>query len=148
IEREIDGKTVTVGVLGLVTPGVRVWDKQYVDGVLEFQDMVAAAKQWVPIVQEQADVVVVLAHTGQGTVPDAEYDAADLNEDVVNNIATQVPGIDVVVAGHSHKDLPQTLFTNVAGEQVLVTQPEFWAQGLTEVTLNLVPDAAGGLEVD
>ncbi|PPH75141.1 MULTISPECIES: bifunctional UDP-sugar hydrolase/5'-nucleotidase [unclassified Rathayibacter] len=148
IEREIDGKTVTVGVLGLVTPGVRVWDKQYVDGVLEFQDMVAAAKQWVPIVQEQADVVVVLAHTGQGTVPDAEYDPADLNEDVVNNIATQVPGIDVVVAGHSHKDLPQTLFTNVAGEQVLVTQPEFWAQGLTEVTLNLVPDAAGGLEVD
>ncbi|NRD09063.1 bifunctional metallophosphatase/5'-nucleotidase [Rathayibacter agropyri] len=148
IEREIDGTTVTVGVLGLVTPGVRVWDKQYVDGVLEFQDMVAAAKQWVPIVQEQADVVVVLAHTGQGTVPDAEYDPADLNEDVVNNIATQVPGIDVVVAGHSHKDVPETLFTNVVGEQVLVTQPKFWAQGLTEVTLNVVPDAAGGLNVD
>ncbi|MWV59132.1 bifunctional metallophosphatase/5'-nucleotidase [Rathayibacter sp. VKM Ac-2754] len=148
IEREIDGETVTIGVLGLVTPGVRVWDKQYVDGVLEFQDMVEAAKQWVPEVQEQADVVVVLAHTGQGTVADADYDPADLNEDVVNNIATQVPGIDVVVAGHSHQDVPQTLYTNVAGEQVLVTQPYYWAQGLTEVTLNLVPDTAGDLQVD
>src|SRR5690606_4289740 len=38
IEREIDGETVTVGVLGLVTPGVRIWDKQHVEGVLEFQD--------------------------------------------------------------------------------------------------------------
>ncbi|MBF4460966.1 MULTISPECIES: bifunctional metallophosphatase/5'-nucleotidase [unclassified Rathayibacter] len=148
IERKIDGRDVTVGVLGLVTPGVRVWDKQYVEGVLRFEDMVATAKKWVPIVEEKADVVVVLAHTGQGTVADVDYDPADLNEDVVNNIATQVPGIDVIVAGHSHKDLPQTLFTNIAGEQVLVTQPDFWAQGLTEVTLNLVPDAAGGLEVD
>ncbi|ROQ52481.1 2',3'-cyclic-nucleotide 2'-phosphodiesterase/3'-nucleotidase [Rathayibacter sp. PhB152] len=148
IEREIDGETVRVGVLGLVTPGVRVWDKQYVDGVLEFRDMVETAKEWVPKVQAEADVVVVLAHTGQGTVPDAEYDPADLNEDVVNNIATQVPGIDVVVAGHSHQDVPETLYTNVAGEQVLVTQPSFWAQGLTEVTLNLVKDAAGDLQVD
>lgn len=148
IEREIDGETVTVGVLGLVTPGVRVWDKQYVDGVLRFDDMVETAKKWVPIVEEQADVVVVLAHTGQGTVADADYDPADLNEDVVNNIATQVPGIDVVVAGHSHQDVPQTLYTNVAGEQVLVTQPYYWAQGLTEVTLNLVPDTAGDLQVD
>jgi len=148
IEREIDGETVKVGVLGLVTPGVRVWDKQYVDGVLEFRDMVETAKEWVPKVQAEADVVVVLAHTGQGTVADADYDPADLNEDVVNNIATQVPGIDVLVAGHSHQDVPQTLYTNVAGEQVLVTQPYYWAQGLTEVTLNLVPDAAGDLQVD
>ncbi|MCC5698603.1 hypothetical protein LH612_36270, partial [Klebsiella pneumoniae] len=38
IERVIDGQTVRVGVLGLVTPGVRVWDRSHVEGVLEFQD--------------------------------------------------------------------------------------------------------------
>jgi 2',3'-cyclic-nucleotide 2'-phosphodiesterase/3'-nucleotidase len=148
IDREIDGQTVTVGVIGLVTPGVRIWDKQYVDGVLEFQDMVEAAKEWVPIVEAQADVVVVLAHTGEGTTPDAEYDPAALTEDTAANIAYQVPGIDVLVAGHSHLDVPSKVYTNVAGEKVLMTQPKFWAQSVSEVTLSLVPDTTGGFDVD
>ncbi len=148
IERVIDGKTVQVGVLGLVTPGVRIWDKQYVEGVLEFQDMVEAAERWVPEVAAQADVVVVLAHTGQGTVPDADYEPADLNEDVAGNIARMVPGIDVLVAGHSHRDEPQTIVTNVDGEQVLITQPEYWAGSVSEVSLSLVEDAAGDFDVD
>ncbi|GIG29709.1 5'-nucleotidase C-terminal domain-containing protein [Cellulomonas marina] len=147
IEREVDGRTVTIGVLGLVTPGVRVWDEQYVDGVLEFRDMVTTAKEWVPVVDAQADVVVVLAHTGQGTVPDDAYDPAALPEDVANNIAVQVPGIDVLVAGHSHQDVPEEVYTNVAGEKVLLTQPYYWARGVTETTLHLVDDGAGGLEV-
>ncbi|WP_437583245.1 bifunctional metallophosphatase/5'-nucleotidase [Paramicrobacterium sp. CJ85] len=147
IEREIDGEQVTIGVVGLVTPGVRIWDKQNVGGILEFEDMVEAAQKWVPVVDEQADVVVVLAHTGQGTVPDAEYDPADLNEDVANNIAYQVPGIDVLVAGHSHQDEPQTLITNTAGEQTLITQPNYWARSVSEVTLSLAP-TADGFEVD
>jgi len=148
VDRVIDGQTVTVGVIGLVTPGVRIWDKQFVDGVLEFQDMVAAAKQWVPVVAAQADVVVVLAHTGEGTTPDATYNPADLNEDVAANIAYQVPGIDVLVAGHSHLDVPSKVYTNVAGGKVLMTQPKFWAQSVSEVTLNLTPDAGGGFDVD
>lgn len=147
-EREIDGQTVSIGVIGLVTPGVRVWDEQYVSGELEFQDMVAAAKEWVPVVAAEADVVVVLAHTGQGTVPDEGYDPAALHEDVAGNIARQVPGIDVLVAGHSHRDEPQTIVTNVAGERTLITQPNYWGRGVTETTLSLVPDDDGGLRVD
>ena len=148
VEKTVGGESVTVGVIGLVTPGVRIWDKGHVEGVLEFQDMVTAAKEWVPVVAAQADVVVVLAHTGQGNVSDAEYDPADLNEDVVNNIAVQVPGIDVIVAGHSHQDVPKTVFTNVAGERVLVTQPNYWARGVTEVTLDLLPTEDDGFTVD
>ncbi|MDD9206335.1 5'-nucleotidase C-terminal domain-containing protein, partial [Georgenia sp. 10Sc9-8] len=148
IEREIDGETVTVGVLGLVTPGVRVWDRQYVEGVLEFQDLVTAAEEWVPVVAEQADVVVVTAHTGQGNVEDEDYDREALHEDVINNIAVQVPGIDVLVAGHTHQDEPATYFTNVDGEEVLVTQPSYWAQSVTETTVNLVPDGDDGWQVD
>ncbi|WP_207453556.1 bifunctional metallophosphatase/5'-nucleotidase [Herbiconiux sp. SYSU D00978] len=148
LERVIDGKTVQVGVLGLVTPGVRIWDKQYVEGKLEFQDMVEAAERWVPEVATRADVVVVLAHTGQGTVPDTEYDPTDLNEDVANNIATKVPGIDVLVAGHSHQDKPSTVLTNAAGEKVLITQPNYWARSVSEVTMTLVEDAAGDFDVD
>jgi 2',3'-cyclic-nucleotide 2'-phosphodiesterase/3'-nucleotidase len=148
VERQIDGQTVKVGVLGLVTPGVRIWDKQFVEGVLEFQDMVTAAKRWVPEVAAQADVVVVLAHTGEGTTPNEGYDPAALNEDVAANIAYQVPGIDVLVAGHSHLDVPSKVFTNVEGGKVLMTQPKFWAQSVSEVTLNLTPSAAGGFDVN
>ncbi|TGO04898.1 5'-nucleotidase C-terminal domain-containing protein [Serinibacter arcticus] len=148
LERTIDGEEVTVGVIGLVTPGVRVWDQQYVEGKLEFRDMVETAKEWVPIVEEQADVVVVLAHTGQGTVPDEGYDPAELHENVANNIAVQVPGIDVLVAGHSHRDLPETVVTNVEGERTLITQPNYWGRGVTETTLTLLPDGEGGFGVD
>ncbi|MCU1425007.1 MAG: bifunctional metallophosphatase/5-nucleotidase, partial [Microbacteriaceae bacterium] len=148
ITRTIDGQEVTVGVLGLVTPGVRIWDKAVVDGELEFKDMVETAKQHVPEVAAQADVVVVLAHTGLGTVSDADYVAADLNEDVAKNIAYQVPDIDVIVSGHTHLDKPSTIIENVAGDQVLVTQPNYWAQSVSEVTLNLVPNAADGFDVD
>ncbi|MPV39159.1 bifunctional metallophosphatase/5'-nucleotidase, partial [Georgenia subflava] len=143
IERTIDDQDVTVGVIGLVTPGVRVWDKQHVEGVLEFQDMVAAAKKWVPEVEALADVVVVIAHTGEGNVPDEGYDQSLLHEDVINNIGYQVPGIDVLVAGHSHQDNPGKVYENVEGGKVLMTQPYYWARSSTEVTLNLVPDGEG-----
>ncbi|GMA31533.1 bifunctional metallophosphatase/5'-nucleotidase [Litorihabitans aurantiacus] len=147
-ERTIGGEEVTVGILGLVTPGVRIWDRQYVEGEVEFRDMVETAKEWVPVVAEQADVVVVLAHTGQGTVPDEGYDPAALHENVANNIAYQVPGIDLLVAGHSHRDLPETVVTNVAGERTVITQPSHWGRGITETTLTLLPDGDGGFSVD
>ena len=149
IERTIDGKQVTVGVLGLVTPGVRVWDRAYVDGKLEFRDMVTTAQEWVPKVREAgADVVVVLSHTGEGNIQSDDYDPAALHEDVVNNIAETVPGIDVIVAGHSHQDIPEKVYTNSAGGKVLLTQPNYWARSLSEVTVPLVEDAEGNFSVD
>jgi len=32
VERETEGETVKVGVLGMVTPWVSVWDKHHVEG--------------------------------------------------------------------------------------------------------------------
>ena len=143
IEREIAGESVTIGVLGLVTPGVRVWDRGVVEGVLEFRDVVETAERWVPVVEEQADVVVVLAHSGKGTTADADYDRTALTEDAARNVATMVPGIDVVVAGHSHNDEPEEVVENVAGEPVLITQPNYWARSVSQVDLSLVPDGDG-----
>ena len=149
VEREIDGEDVTVGVIGLVTPGVRVWDRTFVEGVLEFRDIVETAEEYVPEVAEQADVVVVLAHSGKGTVPDEGYDRTALHENAVGNLARLVPGIDVIVAGHSHLNVPEEVFTNPDGEPVLVTQPNYWARSVTETTLNLVPGEGGeGWAVD
>ncbi|MEE6272483.1 5'-nucleotidase C-terminal domain-containing protein [Georgenia sp. MJ206] len=144
IERTIAGEDVTVGVIGLLTPALRSFVVEEIEGRIEIGDAVTAAQEWVPVVREAgADVVVVLAHTGEGTVPDAGYDPSALHEDVAANVARMVPGIDVVVAGHSHQDVPARVYTNAAGEQVLLTQPYYWARSVNEVTLELVADGDG-----
>lgn len=143
VEREIDGETVKVGVLGMVTPWVSVWDKQHVEGVLEFEDLVKTAKKWVPIIQAEADVVVLNVHSGKGPVADADYDETEKYEDVINNVAYQVPGIDFILFGHTHRDEPQSYITNVAGEEVLLSQPYYWTRSITRTTINLIPDGDG-----
>lgn len=68
VTKKVKGhKPVTVGILGLTTPGSAIWDKANVEGELEFRDMVDAAEEWVPKVRAAgADVVVVLSHAGTG----------------------------------------------------------------------------------
>lgn len=134
----VNGQTIDIGVIGLVTPGVRIWDRGFVEGILEFQDVVVAAEKWVPVVEEQADVVVVLAHTG---LNEAGYvwDPADLNHDVGTSLAENVPGIDVIIGGHSHstRDVQQ-YFTNSDGGTVLWSQPGYHGRFLANVTVPII----------
>lgn len=142
ITRTIAGHTVRVGILGLATPAMNTYQADQMPG-LEITDIVTAGEKWVPIVAQQSDVVVVLAHSGQGTVPDAEYWQKSPVEDAVSNLARMVPGIDVIVQGHTHRDAPRQVYTNSAGGQVLVTQPYYWARSLSEVSLHLIGDGDG-----
>lgn len=133
------GAPVTVGIVGLTTPGSQIWDKQNVQGELAFGDMVAAAKTWVPQVRaEGAEVVVVLAHTGRSG-PSSYDDTVVPPENVGDAIAAQVPGVDVVVAGHSHQDLPEAWVDSevTPGKQVLVTQPYRYGASITVSDLEL-----------
>ena len=143
IERTIDGETVTVGVIGLTNPGSRVWDKKHLDGKIEFEDIVTSAQQQAPALKEQgADVIVALAHTGKD--PEGqEWDPAALQENIATTVATEVPEIDVVVAGHSHQDEPEQVVTQTDGTQALITQPNYWARSVSEVELSLVADGDG-----
>lgn len=149
IERTIDGETVTVGIVGLTNPGSRVWDKKHLEGAIEFEDMVTSAQTYAPQLKEQgADVVIAVAHTGKD--PEGQqWDPSLLQENVATSIAEQVPDIDVVVAGHSHVDQPEEIVTRADGSQAIITQPYYWARSVSEVELNLTPEADGdGYEVD
>lgn len=148
IEKTVGGEKIQVAVIGVVTPGVRVWDKATVEGKLEFRDAAATVAEWAPKVKAAgADVVVVLAHTGldaQGYT----YNPADLTENVARSVAEQSTDVDLVIGGHSHvTDKVQEYFTNKKGEPVLYTQPGYWARFLSEVTLPLVKEADGDIEV-
>ena len=129
-------KPVTVGILGLTTPGSAIWDKGNVAGRLEFRDMVETARQWVPVVAEQADVVVVLSHAGVGGT--SSYGPEVPVENPSDVIARTVPGIDVMVVGHSHRDRPSQLVRNEqTGQDVLLTQPYRWGATVSQVDIGL-----------
>jgi 2',3'-cyclic-nucleotide 2'-phosphodiesterase (5'-nucleotidase family) len=80
---------VRVGIFGLVTREAATYPaaKEGIDVL----DEIATAKRTVAELRKQADVIVLLSHAGEQT---------DLK------LAAEVPGIDVIVGGHSHSRLP------------------------------------------
>ncbi|MFC5379289.1 bifunctional metallophosphatase/5'-nucleotidase [Aquipuribacter nitratireducens] len=129
-------KPVTVGVLGLTTPGSAIWDKGNVEGRVEFLDIIETAQRWVPVVDAQADVVVVLSHAGTGG--GSSYGPELPAENPSDVVARTVPGIDMMVVGHTHRDAPSQVVVNeVSGEEVLLTQPYRWGATVSRVDIAL-----------
>ncbi|MFC4585253.1 bifunctional metallophosphatase/5'-nucleotidase [Sphaerisporangium corydalis] len=130
-------RPVKVGVLGLTNPGIAIWDKGNVEGKLKFLDLVASAKKWVPVIRALgADVVLVTAHAGDNGLSSYGSDLPVENASAL--VAEQVPGIDAVLFGHAHNDVPQRFVTNkVTGQQVLLTEPSKWGQRLSVVDFTL-----------
>lgn len=143
LDKVVGGETIKVGILALVTPGVRIWDKANVEGKLEFHDLVLTAQKYVPQMKaEGADVVVALVHSGQDAAG-VEWDPDLLQENVASSVSTLVNDIDLVVAGHSHVNIPSQVFHAPDGDPVLYTQPYFWARSASEVELPIAADGDG-----
>lgn len=136
---QIKGKhRVRVGILGLVTPGVAIWDKANVEGTIRFPGLVEQAKIYVPRMRAAgADVVIVAAHSG-ATTGSSYGDALPYPENAATLVAEQVPGIDAILVGHAHQEIPQRLVTNkVSGKQVLLTEPLYWGMRVSVIDLQL-----------
>ena len=138
-----DGYPLRVGILGLTNPGVAIWDRDNVAGKLRFDDMVATAARWVPVMRAKgADVVIVSAHGGDSGT--SSYGPELPVENAAALIAQKVPGIDAILFGHAHNDVPQRFVQNEkTHRQVLLSEPSKWGQRLTEMTLNLKHRAHG-----
>ncbi|NES13732.1 MULTISPECIES: bifunctional UDP-sugar hydrolase/5'-nucleotidase [Micromonospora] len=132
-----DGPTINVGILGMTNPGVAIWDKGNVEGKLTFADMIATAAKWVPVMRERgADLVIISAHGGDSGT--SSYGPELPNENPVALIAQQVPGIDAILFGHAHNEVPEKFVTNLeTGEQVLTSEPSKWGQRLTRMDFTL-----------
>ncbi|PWR10381.1 bifunctional metallophosphatase/5'-nucleotidase [Micromonospora acroterricola] len=129
--------TLRVGILGLTNPGVAIWDKGNVEGRLRFDDMVATAAKWVPIMRARgADIVLISAHGGDSGT--SSYGPELPNENPVTLIAQQVPGIDAILFGHAHNEVVERFVTNErTGAQVLLSEPSKWGQRLTRMDFTL-----------
>ncbi|RRD46755.1 bifunctional UDP-sugar hydrolase/5'-nucleotidase [Tessaracoccus sp. OH4464_COT-324] len=140
-KRTIDGKEVTVGFLGLTTPGSMVWDRAHLEGVVRIEDMVASAQKFVPQVRAAgADLVVVLSHAGIGVSSVGGLPP----ENPADDIARKVPGIDAIVIGHTHKDAPEHWETNeTTGKKVLISQARYWGSGIVDLRFELTRNDGG-----
>ncbi|GAA2815238.1 bifunctional metallophosphatase/5'-nucleotidase [Kribbella solani] len=134
-------KPITVGILGITNPGIAIWDKANVENKLKFGGIVEQAKVWVPRVRKAgADVVVVSVHSGMD-LSSSYGDALPYPENAAALMAETVPGIDAVLVGHAHLEIPERLVTNkLTGEQVVLTEPLKWGMRLSLIDLDLRKD--------
>jgi 2',3'-cyclic-nucleotide 2'-phosphodiesterase (5'-nucleotidase family) len=143
LERTVDGRPVRIGVTAVTPPGVLIWDRDNVQGKLDFREIVSSVR---PVVAELrargADLVVVASHGG---LEGSSYDTAATGVPVENAAAAmahEVPGIDVIFMGHSHRELADT---TIAG--TLLLQAKNWAASLAVAELEVESTPADGWRV-
>lgn len=130
--REIAG--VRVGVLGLVTPRVGDWESPSLLAGLRFSDTVEAARRYVPVLRgkERCDLVVVITHQGFERDPATGRSTGGSQENQAYALATEVPGIDLLLAGHAHVVVePRRLGST------WVSEPGRWGNTLTRFDVTL-----------
>jgi 2',3'-cyclic-nucleotide 2'-phosphodiesterase/3'-nucleotidase len=133
-----DNGWLTVGLVGFVTPGCALWDRDNVQGKLDFNGIVEEAKTVIPQVKAAgADIVIVTSHSG--ATPGSSYgDALPFPENASTQLAEEVPGIDAILVGHAHLEIPERFVTNKAtGKQVLLTEPLKWGMRVSVMDLEL-----------
>jgi 2',3'-cyclic-nucleotide 2'-phosphodiesterase (5'-nucleotidase family) len=144
IIKEVNG--VRVGVLGLTTPGIPNWEnKPNYDG-FEFRETVSEAKKWVAVLRGigKVDLVAIAMHMGieedlrTGTRSPSQV----ANENAAIAIARQVPGVDVILMGHTHRDVPSLVVNGV-----LLTQANRWASHVSRVDVYLEKNGDGRWQV-
>ncbi|MFF8605262.1 bifunctional metallophosphatase/5'-nucleotidase [Streptomyces sp. NPDC015346] len=133
------GRDVRVAVLGLTNPGIAIWDKANVSGKMVFPGLEEQAAKWVPKLRSMgADVVVVSAHSGSSGT--SSYgDQLPYIENAAGLVAEQVPGIDAILVGHAHTEIPEYRVKNrETGQDVVLSEPLKWGQRLTLFDFDLV----------
>src|SRR6266852_6519322 len=132
---------VRVAIVGFITPGVPRWEIPAHYRGYEFESIVDAARRVIPEVRKQADLVVVIAHSGLGPDPESgQQGGADeiAGENAMLALAEQVSGIDVILFGHTHRELSEKFI-----HSVLLVQAKNWAQSLARADVVMDRDAGG-----
>ena len=102
---DFDG--LKVAVIGLITADTPELVIATNVEKLEFKDPVEVAKSTVPKLRKKAAVVIALAH--MGFYENAQYGSSAPG---VVTLARSVPGIDVIVGGHSHNKIAEPVVEN------------------------------------
>lgn len=121
----IEKEGVKLGIIGLTTPMSAVFEKDtgYLDEMKFTSPIEETKQQMADLKAKGVDAIVVIAHMGienENNVP--ETGVADL--------VNAVDGIDVIIAGHMHKNVPSETIKNT-----LITEPHRYGTVVSEVDL-------------
>jgi 2',3'-cyclic-nucleotide 2'-phosphodiesterase/3'-nucleotidase len=136
---------VKVAVIGITTPAVPSWEKpenfkdyRFVDAKTVVIEALADVRKHKP------DVVIVAAHAGlerdlkTGKIREGDQQ----RENMVHQIASEIPGVDAIVFGHTHQQLEDFRVGDV-----LLTQPKNWGFSLARIGMKLESKPEGGFRV-
>ncbi len=101
LDRDGAQHLLRIGVLGLLPSQTMVWEALHLRGQAAAYPMIDAAHAAARDLRAQgADLVIALAHTGLSTTENVQ------GEESSAEIIAEIPGIDAVIAGHSHQVYP------------------------------------------
>ncbi len=123
---------VKIAVLGLTTPYIPNWEHpENIEG-LQFKSAVESAHEYVPILREQADVVVVSYHGGfEKDLISGKETEIQTGENEGYALLHEVEGIDVLLTGHQHRVIAEKI------NQTAVVMPGDKGTYLGKVTLEV-----------
>ncbi|MBO4401009.1 MAG: bifunctional metallophosphatase/5'-nucleotidase [Selenomonadaceae bacterium] len=112
-----------VGVFGLTTPETVYKASQKHVATVNFENPVVIARDMIKKLQPKCDVIVCIMH--MGVDPESEFTS--------ERIAREAPGIDVIIDGHSHTELPQGIQIG----DTLIAQTGCYEHNLGRVTVEI-----------
>jgi 2',3'-cyclic-nucleotide 2'-phosphodiesterase/3'-nucleotidase len=125
---------IKIAIVGATTPGAMVWDRENLAGRVVIRDIVPEVRATVEEARAAgAAVVIVALHSGLNEP--SSYDTAGTgvpSENVAARVAREVPGIDLIVYGHSHKEMADTVIGGT-----LLMQPKNWATSVAIAHLTM-----------
>jgi len=130
--KDVDG--VKVAILGLTTKDIVAIVARARNGGVAVSDPIKVAGELVPELRKKADLVVALTHLG-------------VDED--RALATRVPGIDMIVGGHSHTYLWEPLFLSNSNRNgyhgTAIVQAGRWGDRVGRLAVGIGPGGVSGL---
>src|SRR5205809_1883205 len=130
IIKEVSG--IRIGVLGLTTPGIPNWENVPNYAGLEFHETVSEAGKWVTVLRntEKVDLVVIAMHMGlEEDLRTGQINPSQVpNENAAITIVRRVPGVDIILMGHTHREVSSLVVNGV-----LLTQANRWASHVARV---------------
>ena len=129
---------VRIAVTGVTTPGAMVWDRDQLGGRVRVAPIGPAMEPVFAAMRRDADVVVALAHAGLGGR--ASYDTTGLGDEHSAAALASLPARpDVVVVGHSHREIRDSVL-----EGVHFVQPAPYGGSVSVVHLDLGREEGDG----
>ena len=133
---------IKIAVLGLITPAIPNWLPKKIWSGIRFDDMIETARKWVKIIKEKEkpDLLIGLFHSGIEYNYNGQSAEKRFNENASKLVAEEVPGFDLILAGHDHKIWNFTV-KDPNGKNVLILDPSNAARNAAVATLTFKYDS-------